>query len=139
MTRTLSTLLRVSKHKLERAQEALGEAEKQANLARMRLREAEESRRRMQQEALVSEDVQGRLDMARYEVRLKKILEQLGQAVAAAEAEVVEKRAALTLVYAEDERYALLLAQEEQKIARRKAAKQQQELDDVAGQRARRE
>ena len=134
MTRTLSTLLRVSKHKLERAQEALGEAEKAVALVRQQIAGVEDARRRMLDDAAVSNDVMGRLDAARYEVRLKKMLEDLGLKLVEAEAVVAGRRQELTLVYAEKERYALLLAQEEQKIARRRAAKQQEQLDDVAGQ-----
>lgn len=134
MTQTLTTLLRVSKHKLERAQEALAEAETAARAVAWRLAGAEESRRRTLEEALVKEDVRARLDAARYEARLKLVVETLTRELSAAEAVVAEKRQALTLVYAEKERYALLLAQEEQKIAKRRAAKQQQQLDEVAGQ-----
>jgi len=139
MADTLATLVRLSKHKVERAQEALAEAEAvRLDLVR-RLEEVQLARREALASVVVADDAASRLDAGRYDARLKHTAEKLVGEIALCEQEIEVRREALRGLFAEQKRYEVLLEQERLKVAKRRAGKQQGVLDEVAGMRWRRE
>lgn len=133
MADTLKTLVRLAKHKVEKAQEALGEAEQKALEIAQWLQSTEASRVQALEAASGLDNVAGMLDAARYSDRLRVMAEKLRTDLMAAEVVVSERRAVLAAEYAAQERYNLLDNRQQEQVKKRRADAQQRVLDEIAG------
>lgn len=132
---TLATLVKLAKHKVEKAQDALAVAEREQMRLDQWLSSTQQAREQALTAALKAEAAVERMDAGRYDNRLAALVETIQTDLAKSREQVAACMEALREAYAVQKQYEVLLEQERLKSAKARAARQQRQLDDIASSR----
>jgi len=130
--RTLETLQKVSKHKVDEQQKVLAELNTLADNIRLHIKNLEEEAAGVDKN--LPDDPTLYQMASRYAVRLRGDIKVMRESLAAMEKKIAVETDKLRDLFAEQKRYEILLEREMAKKAAERAKKQQDQLDEI-GQR----
>lgn len=131
-TRTLETLQKVSKHKVDEQQKVLAELNTLADNIRLHIQNLEEEAKGVDKN--LPDDPNLYQMASRYAVRLRGDIKVMRESLTAMEKKIAVETDKLRDLFAEQKRYEILLEREMAKKAAERAKKQQDQLDEI-GQR----
>jgi flagellar export protein FliJ len=128
--KSLDTLLKVARRRMD----DLGvEATRLAQrIEQKRIQQASLLAREETEVQLAAGDIQFAATLPAYRLRVKQQTEEIGRAIAAEEATLVEVRERLSTAYQEKSKFEQLLEQEALRRAAERTAREQSQLDEVA-------